>query len=118
MAGCFVSDDVLPGCISALRKAFNDNARKPEVIGTIHKGGYRLLLPIERLNDHGPQHIAARQILTVGENAPLGNRGARIAVICIHFAAFTRLPSAGTTIPSLYLPFVNAGQRSSTAILE
>jgi TolB-like protein/DNA-binding winged helix-turn-helix (wHTH) protein/Tfp pilus assembly protein PilF len=45
--GVFVSDDVLPGCISALRKAFNDNARRPRVIETIHKNGYRLLLPVD-----------------------------------------------------------------------
>lgn len=45
--GVFVSDDVLPGCISALRKAFNDNARRPCVIETIHKNGYRLLPPVK-----------------------------------------------------------------------
>ncbi|HEU5450544.1 MAG TPA: winged helix-turn-helix domain-containing protein, partial [Terriglobales bacterium] len=39
----FVSDDVLPGAVSALRKAFQDNARQPRVIETIHKSGYRLL---------------------------------------------------------------------------
>src|SRR5579885_88945 len=50
----FVSDDVLPGCISALRKVFGDDARRPRVIETIHKGGYRLLLPVEPLNGDGP----------------------------------------------------------------
>src|SRR5215467_6848086 len=49
----FVSDDVLPGCISTLRKAFNDNARRPTVIETIHKSGYRLLLPVERSKGTG-----------------------------------------------------------------
>src|SRR6266700_459652 len=49
----FVSDDVLPGCISALRRIFGDDARRPRVIETIHKGGYRLLLPAQPLNGNG-----------------------------------------------------------------
>src|SRR5437762_5217269 len=49
----FVSDDVLPGCISALRRIFGDDARRPRVIETIHKGGYRLLLPARPLNGNG-----------------------------------------------------------------
>ena len=43
----FVSDDVLPGAVSALRKAFQDNARQPRVIETIHKSGYRLLPAVD-----------------------------------------------------------------------
>jgi len=49
----FVTDDVLPGCISALRKAFQDNARQPRIIETIHKSGYRLLLPVEPVSTNG-----------------------------------------------------------------
>jgi len=49
----FVSDDVLPGCISALRKTLSDDARRPKIIETIHKGGYRLLLPAQPLNGNG-----------------------------------------------------------------
>src|SRR5215831_14049717 len=47
----FVADDVLPGCISALRKVFHDDARRPRVIETIHKSGYRLLQPV-KWNQH------------------------------------------------------------------
>jgi len=46
----FVTDDVLPGCIATLRRAFADDARKPKVIETIPKSGYRLLLPVEKCN--------------------------------------------------------------------
>jgi len=46
----FVTDDVLPGCIAALRRAFEDSARQPKVIETIPKSGYRLLLPVEWCN--------------------------------------------------------------------
>jgi DNA-binding winged helix-turn-helix (wHTH) protein/TolB-like protein/Tfp pilus assembly protein PilF len=50
----FVSDDVLPGSISALRKAFRDDARHPRFIETIHKRGYRLLKPVEFLGSVEP----------------------------------------------------------------
>ena len=56
----FVSDDVLPGCISALRKTLCDDARRPKVIETIHKGGYRLLVPVETLNGNGTRAKSAR----------------------------------------------------------
>ncbi len=49
----FVSEDVLPGCVSALRKALEDDARHPRIIETIHKSGYRLLLPAQAVNGHG-----------------------------------------------------------------
>src|SRR2546423_894000 len=51
----FVTDDVLPGCISTLRKAFKDNARQPRVIETIHKSGYRLLLDVQAVVTNGHQ---------------------------------------------------------------
>lgn len=35
----FVTDDVLIRCISELRKAFDEDAKDPKVIGTIPRGG-------------------------------------------------------------------------------
>jgi TolB-like protein/DNA-binding winged helix-turn-helix (wHTH) protein/Tfp pilus assembly protein PilF len=60
----FVSDDVLPGCISALRKALGDDARKPKIIETIHKGGYRLKAPVEFSNGNGraPTEVALIEV--------------------------------------------------------
>ena len=46
----FVTDDVLIRCISELRRVFEDDARKPSIIETIPKRGYRLLAPIEPIN--------------------------------------------------------------------
>src|SRR5215469_5913682 len=40
----FVTDDVLVRSISELRKAFDDDAKNPQFIQTIPKGGYRLLV--------------------------------------------------------------------------
>ena len=57
----FVTDDVLPGCIASLRRAFDDNARKPKIIETIPKSGYRLLLPVEPCNGNGQRGEATKQ---------------------------------------------------------
>jgi DNA-binding winged helix-turn-helix (wHTH) protein/tetratricopeptide (TPR) repeat protein len=45
-ARAFVTDDVLTGSVSALRKAFGDSAREPRFIETIPKNGYRLIAPV------------------------------------------------------------------------
>src|SRR5581483_10876059 len=45
----FVTDDVLTRGISELRKALDDDPKEPQVIQTIAKRGYRLLLPVEQL---------------------------------------------------------------------
>jgi DNA-binding winged helix-turn-helix (wHTH) protein/Tol biopolymer transport system component len=42
----FVTDGVLIRCISELRKAFDEDANDPKVIGTIPRGGYRLIAPV------------------------------------------------------------------------
>jgi TolB-like protein/DNA-binding winged helix-turn-helix (wHTH) protein/tetratricopeptide (TPR) repeat protein len=44
--GTFVTDDVLTRAISVLREAFGDDARDSQIIQTIPKQGYRLLLPV------------------------------------------------------------------------
>ena len=46
--GLAVSDSVLTTAIKELRRALGDNARSPQVIGTVHGRGYRFLLPVER----------------------------------------------------------------------
>ena len=47
----FVTDDVLTRAISELRRVFEDDAQEPHVIQTIPKRGYRLVVPIERVNE-------------------------------------------------------------------
>ncbi|WP_332767235.1 winged helix-turn-helix domain-containing protein [Phenylobacterium sp.] len=46
--GLAVSDSVLTTAIKELRRALGDDARSPEVIGTVHGRGYRFLMPVER----------------------------------------------------------------------
>lgn len=49
-----VSDEVLTKCIVELRKAFGDSARDARVIETIPKLGFRLVLPVEPLEQAAP----------------------------------------------------------------
>jgi TolB-like protein/DNA-binding winged helix-turn-helix (wHTH) protein/tetratricopeptide (TPR) repeat protein len=46
----FVTDDVLVGSISELRRVFEDDAREPHFIQTIPKRGYRLIASVEPSN--------------------------------------------------------------------
>lgn len=55
-----VSDDVITGCISTLRRALGDNPRKHRYIETVPKKGYRLVAPV-RSNDL-PSDTARRNI--------------------------------------------------------
>ena len=45
--GTVVTDDVLARCISELRKALGDSARRPDYVETIRKRGYALIAPVE-----------------------------------------------------------------------
>ena len=44
--GAFVGDDAVSAAIIKLRRAFDDNARSPRVIETVHKSGYRLIAQV------------------------------------------------------------------------
>ena len=44
--GAVVSYDAITGTVIKLRKAFQDNARKPAIIATIPKRGYQLIAPV------------------------------------------------------------------------
>jgi TolB-like protein/DNA-binding winged helix-turn-helix (wHTH) protein/Flp pilus assembly protein TadD len=46
----FVTDDVLVGSVSELRRVFEDDAHEPRFIQTIPKRGYRLIAPVEPAN--------------------------------------------------------------------
>ncbi|MGI9303802.1 MAG: tetratricopeptide repeat protein [Gammaproteobacteria bacterium] len=48
-AGMVVGYDALTNAIIKLRKAFRDDSRKPHVIETISKSGYRLIAPVNDL---------------------------------------------------------------------
>lgn len=47
--GVIVSEEALTVAVSELRRVFGDSPRRPRVIETIRKGGYRLITPVEPL---------------------------------------------------------------------
>jgi DNA-binding winged helix-turn-helix (wHTH) protein/TolB-like protein len=51
----FVGDDALTRCISELRRAFGDDPKAPQVIETIPKRGYRLLVRVEPIRPPSPK---------------------------------------------------------------
>jgi TolB-like protein/DNA-binding winged helix-turn-helix (wHTH) protein len=114
----FVSEDVLPGCVSALRKAFNDSARNPQIIGTIHKGGYRLLQPVEWLNGHRSDQPASPQAAEKPSHKWRSTLLALglLAVLCFTFVAWTYSRPKYDSIA--VLPFINAGNDPDSAYLS
>jgi TolB-like protein/DNA-binding winged helix-turn-helix (wHTH) protein/Flp pilus assembly protein TadD len=75
----FVTDDVLVGSISELRRVFEDDAREPRVIQTIPKRGYRLIAPVEPANGvlHKAADLASSQ---TGGTSTIGARHWRLRV--------------------------------------
>src|SRR6516162_674468 len=57
--GTFVTDDVLKRCISELRRVFEDDAHEPHIIETIPKRGYRLLVPVDKVELTPSNHASA-----------------------------------------------------------
>jgi DNA-binding winged helix-turn-helix (wHTH) protein len=47
-SGRIVGEDALNNCVRKLRRALDDNPRKPRIIETINKRGYRLIAPVGR----------------------------------------------------------------------
>jgi TolB-like protein/DNA-binding winged helix-turn-helix (wHTH) protein/Tfp pilus assembly protein PilF len=119
----FVSDDVLPGCISALRKTLNDDARRPKIIETIHKGGYRLLVPVEPLNGNGVHHADTGDNVAPPSRQP--NLRGRLAIVLgvvatavLLIAAIAWAPSTRRYDSVAVLPFVQAASDSATQYLS
>jgi len=55
----FVGDEVLTRCISEIRRVLEDDAKAPRFVQTIPKVGYRLMVPVEKL-DHPSGQIHPR----------------------------------------------------------
>ncbi len=84
----FVTDDVLIRAISELRRVLDDDPRQPQFIETIPKRGYRLVSPVQPVEDSGAMGnghtgsddaVAARSIETATRTLPAG-RSAYLAV--------------------------------------
>lgn len=85
-----LSPNVLPQAVSELRQALGDSAREPRYIETLHRRGYRMACPVERLD--GPAKTGPGAISRTGQQALMeapapessGNRrNAFLAVLAI-----------------------------------
>lgn len=50
-ADTFVTDDVLTRAVSELRRILRDDAKQPHIIETVSRNGYRLIAPVQRIQD-------------------------------------------------------------------
>src|SRR5882757_7033057 len=50
-ADTFVTDDVLTRAVSELRRILRDDAKQPHIIETVSKNGYRLIAPVQRVQN-------------------------------------------------------------------
>jgi DNA-binding winged helix-turn-helix (wHTH) protein/predicted ATPase len=75
--GRVVSDAALTSCIQELRDALQDEARQPRYIETLHRRGYRLLVPLVPVGPQSETSAAAppsRMVGRLAELAALENR--------------------------------------------
>ena len=132
-----LSASVLPQAISEIRQILGDSATSPRLIGTHHRRGYRILVPVEMIEDAPPEtpasepedvpHVAEVPLAPANE-APIpiinkakaqSRRGIRIAAACLALVAsliawrsvkLDTLPVADQVRPSLaILAGTNAG---------
>lgn len=114
----FVTDDVLPGCIATLRRAFDDSARNPRVIETIPKSGYRLLLPVEWRNGNGAANSA-----TIAPASEKSRHKWLLAAAVLSALLILVLAGWRFAFPARYdsvaiLPFINAADDSEARYLS
>jgi len=116
----FVTEDVLVRSISELRKVFEDDPRQARIIQTIHKTGYRLLVPVRWVNgsaaaiavsSNKPKPDAPKKASSLARNSKLIFG---IAVLLFAFTGWTSYQhfrsSHGRARPKirlLVLPFEN-----------
>lgn len=109
-----VTDDVLTGCISALRKAFEDNPRTPAFIQTIPKSGYRLIAPVSAVNNGNGQPVVAG---TKASKKPAWLVGAALVVLAASLGFWFLRPARAIDSVAI-LPFTNSGADPNTEYLS
>src|SRR5437868_6618630 len=92
----FVCDDVLKRSVSELRHVFGDDAQDPQIIETVPKKGYRLVVDVRPANGHDPANVTTSQ-LAEAELPPARSRIRRtmglsglgvVVAVCVLILAF------------------------------
>ena len=95
-AGRIVTEDVLTGAISTLRRAMDDNAKNPHIIETRKGAGYRLIADVEPVVTHGRSN--RRRFF-------LGAAAASAILMLLMFQNYTKNNRTHATVA--VLPFVD-----------
>jgi DNA-binding winged helix-turn-helix (wHTH) protein/TolB-like protein len=84
-ADTFVTDDVLTRAISELRRILNDDAKNPRIIETVARNGYRLIAPVQRVQDSssGPRPGIGTQALALRHRKVLVATGVALLATAI-----------------------------------
>ena len=100
--GRVYSDEPLTRCIAALRHALGDSPTSPEYIQTIPKSGYRLICPVELLEQTTD---AGEPSVTRKEGVLTNRRGIALAVslglilIAVLYVAYRSIPTGSVESP-------------------
>jgi len=108
-----VTDDVLTGCISALRRAFEDNPRTPAFIQTIPKSGYRLIAPVSAVNGNDQPAVVG----TKASKKPAWLAGAALVVLAASLGFWFLRPARAIDSVAI-IPFTNSGADPNTEYLS
>ena len=89
----FVTDDVLTRAVSELRRILKDDAKQPHIIETVSKNGYRLIAPVQRIQDSSlapGREIKASSFARRQRRALLGTVVALLAITIVVASALLR----------------------------
>jgi DNA-binding winged helix-turn-helix (wHTH) protein/Tol biopolymer transport system component len=111
--GTFVTDDVLKRCISELRRVFEDDAHEPHIIETIPKRGYRLLVPVEKVeaanSDHATSAVVGDNLVTPQAETPARRRTSALRLL-------SQVSAASLLVVALAAAAYMLGKKSTTPI--
>jgi len=115
-AGMVVGYDALTSAIIKLRKAFDDDSRKPRIIETVSKRGYRLIAPVRPAGAEGEAAAGVNRAPTRGIKARFWMGGGVLALLLLALLVYRVYPGAESPPAPLpdkptlvVLPFTNLG---------
>jgi len=115
--GMVVGYDALTSAIIKLRKAFDDDSRKPRIIETVSKRGYRLIAPVRPIGAEDTDSEVSTMspaVRTITARAWIG--GGALVILLLGFLAYSNFSGTDTPLSPLpdkptlvVLPFDNLG---------
>jgi adenylate cyclase len=117
-SGMVVGYDALTSAIIKLRKAFDDDSRKPRIIETVSKRGYRLIAPVRSIDGEGEAGSGATATFTRTVKPRFWVGGGVLVSLLVAFLvyrAYYGVDSTPAPLPDkptlVVLPFTNLGDR-------